>query len=117
MFCENLFTVCRKSRFFGVFHHNSVRFVISCTQNFVNFLIFWKNHINCPSFWCILHIKMLKLCVFEENPKFLGSLCDFCSVFCILGSKYPNFLDSSPPNTDYSSQIIRFYQFFRVIDN
>ena len=82
-----------------------------------NFPIFWKNHTKCPEFLEYSANKMLKLCNFLGKSQVFGVFISIDNVFSILLSKYPDFLESSPPNTDYNPKIIRFYQFFRVFDN
>ena len=62
-------------------------------------------------------IKMLKLYEFWRKSQVFGVFVGISSVISVLVSKYPNYSDFSAPITDYNSQIIRFYQFFGVIDN
>ena len=74
-----------------------------------NFPIFQKNCPKCPDFLEYSADKMLKLCNFLEKSQIFGVFISIDSVFSILLSEYPDFWESSPPNTDYNPQIIRFY--------
>ena len=81
-----------------------------------NFLTFWKNCTECPEFLEYSTHKMLKLCNFLGKSRIFGVFISIDSVFSILLGEYPNFSESSPPNIDYNPKIIRFYQFYGVID-
>ena len=117
VFCKNLLQFVENPKFSGFFPHKYVKFVNISYTKMVNFPIFWKNRIKCPKFSEYSAHKTLKLCNFLGECRIFGIFISIDSVFSILFSEYPNFLESSPPNTDYNPKIIRFYQFFGVIDN
>ena len=81
----------------------------------VNFPIFLENRTKCPEFLEYSADKMLELCIFLGKSRIFRVFISIDSVFSLLLSEYPNFLESSPPNTDCNPKIIRFDQFLEFL--
>ena len=82
----------------------------------VNFPSFRKNLIEYPEFSVYSACKNAPLYVLDRKSRIFGVFVGTFSKISILYSEYPDFSDFSPPIIDYNPKIIRFYQFFGVID-
>ena len=62
-------------------------------------------------------MKTLEFELLWQKSQIFGVFVAIFIEISVFVSKYADFSDFSPPITDYNPKIIRFYQFFGVIDN